>query len=222
MEELARVYARALFEAAREQGKLDELREQLAQFADALTGKPRPAGLLLLALLLDPGEAGRARPSALGRRRASRELPQAVDREPPDAGDLPHPARVRTAVGSGEPAAARGDHERDRARRRDHRPGRRAYRPEHRDARSSSPRAWTPRSSAASWCGSATRSSTPRSATDWSSCAGTLPGGSRKAMQITGRVELRHHAYGVTTAGEACRPRPPRHHASQKQLGGVA
>ena len=36
MDELAEVYARALFEVAREQGKLDELREQLGQFADAL------------------------------------------------------------------------------------------------------------------------------------------------------------------------------------------
>ena len=36
MDELAEVYARALFEVAREQGKLDELREQLSQFADAL------------------------------------------------------------------------------------------------------------------------------------------------------------------------------------------
>ena len=36
MEELARVYARSLFEIAREQGKLDVLREQLAQFADAV------------------------------------------------------------------------------------------------------------------------------------------------------------------------------------------
>ncbi len=36
MEELARVYARALFEVALEQGKLDELHEQLAQLADAL------------------------------------------------------------------------------------------------------------------------------------------------------------------------------------------
>ena len=36
MEELARVYARSLFEVAREQGKLDVLREQLGQFADAL------------------------------------------------------------------------------------------------------------------------------------------------------------------------------------------
>lgn len=36
MDELAEVYARSLFEVAREQGKLDELREQLAQFAGAL------------------------------------------------------------------------------------------------------------------------------------------------------------------------------------------
>jgi F-type H+-transporting ATPase subunit delta len=36
MEELARVYARSLFEIALKQGKLDELREQVAQFADAL------------------------------------------------------------------------------------------------------------------------------------------------------------------------------------------
>src|SRR5215213_1507043 len=36
MEELAAVYARSLFEAALEQEKTDEVREQLGQFADAL------------------------------------------------------------------------------------------------------------------------------------------------------------------------------------------
>ena len=36
MEEIARVYAEALFETAREKGKLDEIREQLGEFADAL------------------------------------------------------------------------------------------------------------------------------------------------------------------------------------------
>jgi F-type H+-transporting ATPase subunit delta len=36
MEELARVYGRSLFEVAEEQGKVDVLREQLGQFADAL------------------------------------------------------------------------------------------------------------------------------------------------------------------------------------------
>lgn len=36
MEELAQVYARSLFDVAREHGRLEELREQLAQFAEAL------------------------------------------------------------------------------------------------------------------------------------------------------------------------------------------
>jgi F-type H+-transporting ATPase subunit delta len=36
MEELARVYGRSLFEVAEEQDKVDVLREQLGQFADAL------------------------------------------------------------------------------------------------------------------------------------------------------------------------------------------
>ena len=38
MEEIATVYARSLFEVAQESGKLDEVREQLGQFADALDG----------------------------------------------------------------------------------------------------------------------------------------------------------------------------------------
>ena len=65
MEELAQVYARSLFEVALEQGKLDELREQLAQFADALDRQPRARGVLLLALLLDHREAGGARAALL-------------------------------------------------------------------------------------------------------------------------------------------------------------
>jgi ATP synthase F1 delta subunit len=38
MEEIARVYAEALFDVAREKGKLDEIREELGQFADTLDG----------------------------------------------------------------------------------------------------------------------------------------------------------------------------------------
>jgi F-type H+-transporting ATPase subunit delta len=38
MEEIAQVYARSLFEVAKEQDKLDVVREQLGQFADALDG----------------------------------------------------------------------------------------------------------------------------------------------------------------------------------------
>lgn len=36
MEEIATVYARALFEVAKERGDLDDVREQIGQFADAL------------------------------------------------------------------------------------------------------------------------------------------------------------------------------------------
>ena len=36
MEEIAQVYARSLFEVAEEAGKLDDVREQLGEFADAL------------------------------------------------------------------------------------------------------------------------------------------------------------------------------------------
>jgi F-type H+-transporting ATPase subunit delta len=38
MEEAARVYAEALFDVAKERGKLDPIRDELAQFADALAG----------------------------------------------------------------------------------------------------------------------------------------------------------------------------------------
>ena len=38
MEEIAAVYARSLFEVAKEQNKLDSIREQLGSFADALDG----------------------------------------------------------------------------------------------------------------------------------------------------------------------------------------
>jgi F-type H+-transporting ATPase subunit delta len=38
MEEIARVYAEALFDVARQHDKLDQIREELGQFADALHG----------------------------------------------------------------------------------------------------------------------------------------------------------------------------------------
>jgi F-type H+-transporting ATPase subunit delta len=38
MEEIARTYAEALFEVAKERGKLDAIREQLGQFVDVLAG----------------------------------------------------------------------------------------------------------------------------------------------------------------------------------------
>ena len=60
MEEIAEVYSRSLFDVAKEQGDLDRIHDELGEFADALADEPRPAGLLLLALLLLAGEEGRA------------------------------------------------------------------------------------------------------------------------------------------------------------------
>lgn len=40
MQEVARVYAQALFEAAKEKGRLDRVHEELGQVADAVAGNP--------------------------------------------------------------------------------------------------------------------------------------------------------------------------------------
>ena len=108
MEELAQVYARSLFEVAREQGKLDELREQLGQFADALDAEPRARRVLLLALLLDHREAGRRsqRCSTAPTRRFMNFLELLIENH-----RMPVifriRQRVRAAVGGGEPARCR-------------------------------------------------------------------------------------------------------------------
>jgi len=62
MEELAQVYARSLFAVAREQGKLDVLREQLAQLADAL-GEHRE----LAVFFFSPYFATKEKQEALGK-----------------------------------------------------------------------------------------------------------------------------------------------------------
>src|ERR1700761_7058578 len=57
MDELAQVYARALFDVGREQGKLDELREQLAQLADALESD-RQLAIFFFSPYFSPAEKG--------------------------------------------------------------------------------------------------------------------------------------------------------------------
>ncbi|HEV3047333.1 MAG TPA: ATP synthase F1 subunit delta [Solirubrobacteraceae bacterium] len=62
MEELAQVYGRSLFEVAREQGKLDVLREQLGQLADALA-----ANRELAVFFFSPYFSTKEKQEALGR-----------------------------------------------------------------------------------------------------------------------------------------------------------
>ena len=49
MEEIARVYADALFEVAKEKDELDEIHDQLGEFADAMNSSRDMRVVLLLA-----------------------------------------------------------------------------------------------------------------------------------------------------------------------------
>ena len=71
MEEIGRVYGDALFDVAKETGKLDEIHAQLGEFADAVNDEPRPPGLPLQPVLLLGREARGAGQGRLGRRTRS-------------------------------------------------------------------------------------------------------------------------------------------------------
>ena len=116
VEEIARVYAEALFDVAKEKDKLDQVREELGAVRRRPRRRPRAAGLLLQPLLLLGREAGGDREGGHRRRPRVRQLPRAADREAPDAGDLPHPAPVRGPLEAGEPQARRDRDQRGRAR----------------------------------------------------------------------------------------------------------
>ena len=91
MEELAQVYGRSLFQVAREKGRLDELREQLGQFADALDER-RELAVFFFSPYFSTDEKQRVAAHAARRRgRDPSELPRAADRKPPHARHLPHP-----------------------------------------------------------------------------------------------------------------------------------
>ena len=116
MEELAQVYARALFQAAQDQGKVDVLREQLGQVADALS-ENRDLSMFFFSPYFSTAEKQDGLQRVLeGADESLVNFLEFADRKPSHAGDLPHPPGVRAAVGGGEPDAARADNERDRAR----------------------------------------------------------------------------------------------------------
>ena len=86
MEEIAEVYARALFEAAKEAGSLDRVHDQLGQFADTLDQDSN-----LQVFFFSPYFSSEEKKQGVRRiieRRGSplRELPRAPGRAPPDAG----------------------------------------------------------------------------------------------------------------------------------------
>ena len=167
MEEIARVYAEALFDVAKEKGKLDAIREQLGQFADAVDGD-RELQVFFFSPYFSSAEKGEG-------------LERAVTGAEPELVNflelliekhrMPEIFRIRRqferALEEGEHAARRDRDQRGRARpggRREDRRGDREARPAR---RSSWPAASTTRSSAASCCRSATWSSTRASAVAW-------------------------------------------------------
>ena len=113
-----RVYAKALFDAAKEQGRLNEVRSEFADFVEAVEASPE-----LRSLLRNPQIDARAKRDALDavlrrRRPAGPQLPAPRRREGPPRRDRRDPARVRAADrGGGARARARAD-DRDRALRR--------------------------------------------------------------------------------------------------------
>ena len=106
MEEIATVYARSLFEVAKENDKLDDIKEQLDQFADELDENRELQVFFFSPYFSSAEKKDGIEQGHRGRRRALRPLPRAARRAAPHAGDLPDPARVRPALGGGEQAAA--------------------------------------------------------------------------------------------------------------------
>ena len=94
---------------------LDRVHDELGEFADALD-EDRNLQVFLFSPYFSSEEKKRRRAQDRERRRrALRELPRAARGAPPDAGAVPHPARVRRALGRGEQAAAGDRDERGRA-----------------------------------------------------------------------------------------------------------
>ena len=99
MEEIARVYADALFEAAKDKDKLDEIHEQLDEFADAMN-ESNDMRVFFFSPYFSSAEKREAiRATVSGAERRVRQLPRAARREAPDAGDLPRSAAASTSSG---------------------------------------------------------------------------------------------------------------------------
>ena len=113
MEEIAEVYARALFEAAKEAGVLDRVHDELGQFADTLDQDRN-----LQVFFFSPYFSSEEKKQGVASRSCDDADPRFVNflellaerhRMPVH---IPDPARVRRALGRGEQAAAGERHER--------------------------------------------------------------------------------------------------------------
>ena len=115
MEEIAQVYARALFEVATEQDSLDEIHEQLGAFADAMHDNRELTVFFFSPYFSARGEEGRADARGHGRRirRSTNFLEALIERHRMPA-IFRIRDRLRGALGRGAQAAAGAGHERGR------------------------------------------------------------------------------------------------------------
>ncbi len=99
MEEIARVYGDALFDVAKENGKLDAIHEQLGQFADAVAANRDLQVFLFSPYFSSTEKREGIAQGDLGRRAGADELPRAARRQAPDAGALRTSAGASTSSG---------------------------------------------------------------------------------------------------------------------------
>ena len=100
MQEVARVYAEALFDVAKEKGKLDAIREQLGQFADAVDGN-RDLQVFFFSPYFSSAEKVEGLKRAIsGADAGAGQLPRAADREAPDDRRSSASAASSTSSGS--------------------------------------------------------------------------------------------------------------------------
>ena len=98
VEEIAQVYARALFEVAVEQDALDEIHDQLGAFADAMH-ENRDLAMFFFSPYFSVTEKKDGLEKAVtDANPIIHELPGGADRAPPDAGHLPDPRREFEAL----------------------------------------------------------------------------------------------------------------------------
>ena len=100
MEEIASVYARSLFEVAQEQNKLDAVRDQLGEFADALDSNQEMQVFFFSPYFSTPEKVEGLDKVVTGAEPILKNFLDAADREEPHAGRVPRPARRSTSCGS--------------------------------------------------------------------------------------------------------------------------
>ena len=116
MEEIAQVYARALFEVATEHDELDLVREQIGEFADALDESRELQMFFFSPYFSTEEKKDGLRKAVTGADESVMNFLELLLENHRMPVDLPRAPRVRPPVAGGQQAPGRPDHERRGAR----------------------------------------------------------------------------------------------------------